>query len=183
VRDRSNVFDQLHIQASRLERRDRTFTTRPRSFDSNLNITHSKLGCFLSSLLSRTLSGKRCALSATFESAGSCTRPAKSITFGIRDRHGGVVKCCVNMCNAATDVTANSFFLIGLCHCKVSYLIRSSLKSRKASSEFLSEILHAFFARNRLARTFTGPRVSLRSLTANRETSAVTHASVALDFP
>ena len=120
VGDRRNVFDQLDVQPGGLQRSDRTFTTRARTFDAYLDIPHAEFGSFLGCLLSGALPCKRCAFPTSLEATRPRTRPAQRVTFGIGDRHCSVVKSCMDVRDAVTYVSTNSFFLIGLCHCKVS---------------------------------------------------------------
>ncbi len=120
VRDRGDFLDQFHVQASSLEGCDCTFATRTWAFDTNFDVTHTELGCFLSSLLSGTLSGEGGALSASLESAGSGAGPAKSVAFGVGNGYRRVVKGCVNVRDAIADVATDAFFLVGLCHRWVS---------------------------------------------------------------
>jgi hypothetical protein len=121
VRNWSDVFNQLHIQPSRLKRGNCAFATRTRAFDSHFHITHAELGCLFSSLLCSTLTSKRRAFAASFETTRASTGPAKGVALGVCDGDRGVIESCVYVRNAVADVAAYSFFLVGLCHCKVSH--------------------------------------------------------------
>ncbi len=120
VWDRGNVFDQLDIQTSRLQRSDCTFAARARSLHADFNISHAELGCLFSGLLGSTLSCERGALAASLESTRASTCPAERVALGIGDGHSCVVECGVNVSDPVADIAPNSFFLVGLCHCKVS---------------------------------------------------------------
>ncbi len=120
MRDWRDVFNQFHVQASRLQCRDGAFATASGAFDANFHVTHSKLAGFFGGLLSRTLTGKGRAFSAAFESAGTSTRPTKRVAFGVRDGDGRVVERCMNVSNAAGDIASDAFFLVCLCHGKGS---------------------------------------------------------------
>ncbi len=120
VRNRSDFLDQLHIQTSRLERSDRAFSPRARTFHADFDISHAELSRLFGCLLCSTLPRERCALSASFEATRPSTRPAQSVPFRVSDGNCSVVERSVNMGNAAGDIAANSFLFICLCHCKVS---------------------------------------------------------------
>ena len=122
--DRSDIFDQLHVQASGLQCGDRAFATRAWAFDTNFNVTHAKLAGLFSSLLSRTLTSERGALATTLESTGSGTGPTQGVTLGIGNRDGRVVERCMNVGDTVGNVAPNAFFLVGLCHSKGLYTNR-----------------------------------------------------------
>ena len=123
VRDRRDIFNQLDVQAGRLQRSDRTLATTAGTFDSNLDVTHTELGGLLRSLLSRALAGERRALSATLETTGSSAGPAQGVAFRIGDRHRCVVECRVHVSDAVTDIASNTFFLVSLCHGKGLFIV------------------------------------------------------------
>ena len=118
VRNRSDVFDLLDVQAGTLESGDRTFATAAWTFDSDLDVPHAKLGRLFGSLLSGTLTGKRSAFATPFKSTGSSTGPAKGVALGIGDRHSRVVKRRVDVRDAIAHVATDSLFLVGLGHDK-----------------------------------------------------------------
>ncbi len=120
MRDWRDVFDQLDVQAGRLERRDRAFATRTRSAHTNFDISHAEFRRFLSRLLGGTLTSKRRAFTTSLEPTRAGTGPAQGVALGIRDRDGRVIERCPNVGNATGDIASNSFFLVGLCHSKVS---------------------------------------------------------------
>src|SRR6056297_2344328 len=59
VRDRRDVLDQLHVQTSRLQRRDRALAARTRTLDADLDVPHAELARLLRRLLGGALAGKR----------------------------------------------------------------------------------------------------------------------------
>jgi hypothetical protein len=118
VRNRCHVFDQLHVQTGRLQRSDRTFASGTGALHADFNVTHSELRRFLSRLLGSTLTSEGSAFATSFESAGSSAGPAQSVTLVISNGYGRVVESSADMGNTAADVSANTFFLIGLCHSK-----------------------------------------------------------------
>ena len=120
MRNRRDVFDQLHIQAGGLQGRDRALASRSGPFDADLDVTHAKFGCLLSGLLRRALTCKGSAFATSLEAARACTGPAKGVAFGVGDRHGGVVERRVNVSDSAADIPANAFLFVGLCNGKVS---------------------------------------------------------------
>jgi len=120
MRDRRHVFDQLDIQAGGLQGGDRAFAPRPGAFDTDFDVTHAELAGLLGCLLGGTLAGKGRTLAAAFEPAGSGAGPAQRVAFAIGNRHRRVVKRGMHMRDATGDVSSNSFFLVGLCHGKVS---------------------------------------------------------------
>ena len=120
VRDWSDVFDQLHRQTSGLQRCDRTFTTRTRTFDANFYVTHAKLGSLLGSLLSCTLSSEWCTFAATFKATCASASPAQRVPFLIRNRHCRIVESGVYVSDPIGHVSTNSFLFVGLCHCRFS---------------------------------------------------------------
>lgn len=87
-----DVFDQLDVQTSGLQRRDRAFATRSRTFDANFDVTHTKLRRLFGSLLCSALTGKRCALATALKPRGTSGRPAQRVTLGVSDRDRGVVE-------------------------------------------------------------------------------------------
>jgi len=123
VRDWGYVFDLLYGHSRCLQSGNRTFATRARTLDSNLNFFHTTLGRFFSRLLSRYLTSKWCALSGTFESACTGTCPAQRITFGIGDCHRGVVKRCLDVCHCDSDIASRFSFLVDLGHNSVSQIL------------------------------------------------------------
>ena len=118
MRNRRDVFDQLHIQAGGLQGRDRALASRSGPFDADLDVAHAKFGCLLSGLLRRALTCKGSAFATSLEAARACTGPAKGVAFGVGDRHCRVVERRVNMRNAVRNITTNSFLFVGLCHGK-----------------------------------------------------------------
>ena len=76
------------------------------------------LGRLFGCLLCGALSGERCALSASLETARSCTGPTQRVPFGIGDGHRRVVERRVNVGDPIGHVSADSFLLVRLCHCK-----------------------------------------------------------------
>ena len=118
VRNGRHILDQLHVQTGGLQRRDRTFSTRPRSLDPNLDVTHAKLGRLFRGLLSRTLASKRSALATPLETRCPGGRPAKRVAAGVSHRHGRVVEGAVNVHDPAADISPNTLLLIRLCHRK-----------------------------------------------------------------
>jgi len=118
VRNRSHVFDQLHVQASRLQRCNRAFAPGTGALHADFNVTHSELRRFLSRLLSSALTSEGSAFAASLETAGSSAGPAQSVTLVISNGYGRVVESSADVSNPAADVATNTFFLIGLCHCK-----------------------------------------------------------------
>ena len=185
VRDGGHFLDQFHVQASSLQGGDGTFATGSRSFDANFNVTHTKLGCFFSSLLSSTLTSERRAFTAALESTGSCTGPAQRVTLGVRDGHRGVVESRVNVSNTVAYVSADAFFLVGLCHRNFSN--RSMNGGRKEigikANLRLSQILDALLTSDRLTRPFAGPCIGLGALPTNGQADTVPDAAVGFDLP
>lgn len=116
MRDWRDVFDQLHIEARSLQRSDRAFTPRARALHADFNISHAELRRLFSCLLRSALAGERRALAASLEARRPCGCPAERIALGVRDGHGRVVERRVNVHDAATDVAAYAFLLVGLCH-------------------------------------------------------------------
>ena len=111
MRDGRTVFDRFDVQSSRLQGGDGTFSATAWTFDTNVNFFHPELDGFLCGLLGRHLTCKRCALTTSFEVAGSGARPTERFALGVGDRYRGVVECCIDVCHAVGDISPYSLFL------------------------------------------------------------------------
>lgn len=111
VRNRGAIFYRFDIQSRTLKSCNCTFATTSGAFDSNVDLLDTKLDCLFSSLLSSHLTSEGCALSRSFESTGSSTRPTQSFTLRVGDRHGCIVKRRLDVSHAIGHITSNSFFL------------------------------------------------------------------------
>ena len=112
VRNRGHVFNQLHVQAGGLERRDGAFPTRARPLHSNLDVPHSKLAGLLGCLLCSTLAREWSAFATSLEATGASAGPAKRVAFWVRDGHCRVVEGRVNVGDAVGDIAANTFLFV-----------------------------------------------------------------------
>lgn len=115
MRNRSAIFDRFDVQTGGLKRRDGTFPTTTGAFDFDVNFTDTKLLGLLGGLLSRTLTSKRRAFTASFESARSGTGPAQGFPLGVRNGHRCVIEGCLNVSYAVGNITSDAF-LLGFCH-------------------------------------------------------------------
>ncbi len=111
MRDGRAVFDRFDVQSSRLQGGDGTFSATAWTFDTNVNFFHPELDGFLCGLLGGHLTCKRCALTTSFEVAGSGARPTERFALGVGDRYRGVVECCIDVCHAVGDISPYSLFL------------------------------------------------------------------------
>ena len=127
--NRSTVLDGLDVQACRLQRRDGAFSSAARPDDSDVHFLHSELDRLFGGLLRGALTGKRCALPATFKAAGSRARPAQRVTLGVRDGHRGVVEGRINVCDSNCDV-APDFSLLCFPHVVLAPNSRRSPRAR-----------------------------------------------------
>ena len=107
--NRRAIFDRLDVQPGSLQGGDGAFATASRTFHADFYFFDAKLHRLFGGGLSGTLSGKRRALSATFKAASASARPTKSLTFGVRDGHRGVVECRLDVSDAECYIPANAF--------------------------------------------------------------------------
>ena len=105
VRNRGAILNGFDIQARSLQSSDRTLASATRAFDSNFDLFHAEFNGLFSTLLSCHLSSKGSALSATLVTACARTRPAQSLTLGVRNGYLGVVKGRVDVRDTVCHVT------------------------------------------------------------------------------
>jgi len=110
MRDGRAVFDGFHVESGGLERGDGTFPTAAGAFDSHIDFLDTEFSGLFGTLLSGTLASKRGAFATAFESASTCTGPAKGFAFGVGDGNGCVIEGGVNVSHTERDVFSDSAF-------------------------------------------------------------------------
>ena len=112
MRNRRDVFNQFHVQASGLKRSDGALPSGARSLHTNLDISHAELGSLLCCLLSSTLASEGGTLATSLEATGASTGPAKRVAFWVRDGDGCVVEGRVYVGDAVGDISTNTFLFV-----------------------------------------------------------------------
>jgi hypothetical protein len=119
VGDRRNIFDQLDVQAGRLERGDGALAARTGAFHTHFHVSHAEFGRLFSGLLSGALTGERGALAASLKPSRTGTGPAQRVALGVGNGDRRVIERRVNVDDTTGHVATNFFLLVGLCHGKV----------------------------------------------------------------
>ena len=110
VGNRRDIFNQLDLQASRLQCGDRILSSTAGPFNTNLDLANAELLSFLSTLLSSHLSCEWRTLTAPLETTRSSAGPTECFTFRVGDRYRRIVEGCVNMGDARDHVPSLLFF-------------------------------------------------------------------------
>src|SRR5262245_8406258 len=169
VRQRGDVLDGLHVQASGLQGGDGGFPAGAGALDLDLDLLDAELGGLLGAGLGGALGGERGALAAALEADGAGAGVAERVAVGVGDRDDGVVERRLDVGDAPADVAPGLAFLaLGHSSVVVSTLLL---------------LLDALLAGDCLARALAGAGVGAGALAADRQTAAVAQAAVALDVP
>ena len=99
MRDGGYVFDGLHHQSLLLQSGDGTFPTAAGAVDLDIDLPHAEFHRFFGGFFGCHLTGKGRTFPASLEFAGSAGRPAKGVSFGVRNRNGRVVEGCFDVSN------------------------------------------------------------------------------------
>ena len=107
--NRRAVFNRLDVQASRLQRSDRTFTTAARTFDADVDFLHPEFDCLFRSLLSRHLARKGSAFATALKVAGPSAGPTQCFTLSVRNGDRCIVERRIDVRHSMSDIATDSF--------------------------------------------------------------------------
>ena len=100
VRNGCNILDKMDLEASRLKGSESRFSSRPRSFDINIDGSKAMLHRLFGGILRSHLGSKGSALSRSLEALGTGTGPCNHISFFIGNGDDGVVERSLNVGDA-----------------------------------------------------------------------------------
>ena len=99
-----HVSNHRNLHPKRIERPNRRFASWSRAFNTDLQILDAIFNSYFSSSLSSYLCCKWCTFARTFKSCPSRSCPCQSIALTVSNRNNRIIKRCVNMSNAFSDV-------------------------------------------------------------------------------
>src|SRR5665213_4388041 len=100
MRNRRHVFDGTDFKANRLNRADRGFATRARTFDADFNFFHSVRHCLTRRILRDLLRSVSRAFARAFETNATGARPTDEISLHVGDGDLRVVESGKNVLDA-----------------------------------------------------------------------------------
>ena len=104
MRKRGHILDHLNVEARGLDGTDGGFTSGTRPPNTEINLFHTHLLDRYRALLSSSLSGKGCALTASLVPHGTTRLPCKGLSILIGNRHEGIIKGRLDMDDPLNDV-------------------------------------------------------------------------------
>jgi hypothetical protein len=117
VRDRCHITNRSDTDAQCTQCAHRRFTTWAWAFDFDVEVFNTLFHRCTAGHFGGDLGCKWCGFTRTFETLATRRRPRQGIALAISDRDDGVVKRCVYVCYAVSNILAN--FFANTCGCAI----------------------------------------------------------------